>query len=262
MLSRSERYKLQKKKRRLFQVFGALIISVTISSGVTTANADQDISSLLTNWFNGKQTQSIQEIDKAITAEKELLKVELKEALKAEMKGAKAELDNFTAAEKNDRIASLNKYADELIAKINIDNTKEKEKVTDELNKIIEQAIKKMDGVKISTATPKSKPEPEKPKDNPEPIQPPDPKPEPQPVVEPIIDPTPVTDPIQEPVSEPKQPPVTDPIQEPVTEPIQPPVIEPTPEPIPSPDSSADAIIDSPLANRNTDVEDEKVDVE
>jgi len=31
MLSRSERYKKQKKKRRLLQVFGALIISVSIS---------------------------------------------------------------------------------------------------------------------------------------------------------------------------------------------------------------------------------------
>ena len=258
MLSRSERYKKQKKKRRLIQVFGALIISVSISTGVTTANADQDISSLLTNWFHGKQTESIQEIDKAITAEKELLKVELKQALKKEMQAAEDELDNFTEAEKNARIASLNKYAEELIAKINIDNTKEKEKVTDELNKIIAHAIKKMDGVKISPSTPKPKPEPEKPKENPEPIQEPDPKAEPQPVVEPIIDPTPVTDPIQEPVSEPIQPPVTNPIQEPVTEPIQPPVTEP----IPSPDSSSDAIINSPQANRNTDVEDEKVDEE
>ena len=141
MLSRSERYKKQKKRRRFLQVFGALIISVSIGSGVTTVNADQDISSLLTNWFNGKQTESIQEIDNAITAEKELLKVELKEALKAEMQSAEHELDTFTVDEKNARIASLNKYAEELIAKINIDNTKEKEKVTDELNKIIEHEI-------------------------------------------------------------------------------------------------------------------------
>ncbi len=246
MLSRSERYKKQKKKRRLIQVFGALIISVSISTGVTTTNADSDISSLLTNWFNGKQSESIQDIDKAIMAEKEKLKLELKEALKTEMQEAEAELDNFTEAEKNDRIASLNKYAEELAAKINIDNTEEKDKVTKELNKIIEQALKRMDGVKISPSTPKPKSQPEKPKENPEPIQAPDPMPEPQPVVEPIIDPTPVTDPIQEPV----------------TEPIQPPVTEPTPEPIPSPDSSSDAIIDSPQANRNTDVEEEKVEVE
>jgi len=262
MLSRSERYKKQKKRRRLIQVFGALILSVSIGSGVTTVNADQDISSLLTNWFNGKQSASIQEIDKAITAEKELLKLELKEALKAEMQAAKVELDNFTETEKKARIDSLNKYVAELIAKINIDNSGEKEKVTNELNAIIAKAIENMDTVKITPATPKSKSEPEKPKENPEPIQAPDLMPEPQPVVEPIIDPTPVPEPIQEPVTEPIQPPVTEPIQPPVIEPIQPPVTEPAPDPISNPDSSSDAIIDSPQANRNTDVEDEKVDVE
>lgn len=258
MLSRSERYKKQKKKRRLLQIFGALILSVTISSGVTTVNADQDVSSLLTNWFNGKQRQSIQEIDIAITVEKEKLKLELKEALRAEMQGAEDELNNFTEAEKKERIASLNKYADELAAKINIDNTKEREKVTKELNKIIEQAIKKMDAVKISPSTPKTKSKPEKPKENPEPIQAPDPKPEPQPVVEPIIEPTPVTEPIQEPVVEPIQTPVTEPVPEPVTEPIQPPITELTPEP--NPDSSSNEHIDSSQENRNTDVEDENVE--
>lgn len=258
MLSRSERYKKQKKKRRLLQVFGALIISVTIGSGVTTVNAGQDVSSLLANWFNGKQSESIQVIDKAITAEKEKLKLELKEALKAEIQGAEAELDKFTEAEKKARIASLNKYAEELAAKINIDNTEEKEKVTKELNKIIKQAIKKMDAVKISPSTPKPKSQPEKPKENPEPIQAPDQKPEPQLVVEPIIDPTPVTEPNQEPVVEPIQTPVTEPVPEPVTEPIQPPVTDPISEP--NRDSSSNALIDSPQGNRNTDVEDENVD--
>ena len=238
MLSRSERYKKQKKRRRLIQVFGALIISVSIGSGVTTVNADQDISSLLTNWFNGKQSASIQEIDTAITAEKELLKLELKEALKAEMQDAEYELDTFTDAEKNARIASLNKYAEELIAKINIDNSAEKEKVTNELNAIIAKAIKNMDAVKISPATPK--PKPEKPKENSKPKQ------------------TPVTEPVPEPVIE---PPVAVPVPEPVTEPAQPPVAEPITEPNPDP-ASSDAIIDSPQANRNTDVEDEKVEVE
>ena len=256
MLSRSERYKKQKKKRRLLQVFGALIISVSISTGVTTANADQDISSLLTNWFNGKQTESIQEIDKAITAEKEILKVELKEALKAEMQGAEAELDNFTETEKNDRIASLNKYAEELISKINIDNSAEKENVTKELNAIIAEAIKKMDAVKIPSSTPK--PKPEKPKENSKPEQTPTPEP-------------PVAEPLPEPISEPIQPPVAIPVPEPVTETGQSPDSEPTPEPVtetepitePNPDSaSTDAIIDSPQVNRNTDVEDEKVDAE
>ena len=244
MLSRSERYKKQKKRRRLIQVFGALIISVSIGSGVTTVNADQDISSLLTNWFNGKQSASIQEIDKAITAEKELLKLELKEALKAEMQAAEHELDTFTVAEKNARIASLNKYAEELIAKINIDNSAEKEKVTNELNAIIAKAIKNMDAVKISPATPK--PKPEKPKENSKPEQTPEP---------------PVTEPVSDPITEPIQPPVAVPVPEPVTEPAQPPVAEPITEPNPDPPSS-DAIIDSPQANRNTDVEDEKVEVE
>ncbi len=250
MLSRSERYKKQKKRRRLIQVFGALIISVSIGSGVTTVNADQDISSLLTNWFNGKQSESIHEIDTAITAEKELLKLELKAALKAEMQDAEQELDTFTDAEKNARIASLNKYAEELIAKINIDNSAEKEKVTNELNAIIAKAIKNMDAVKISPATPK--PKPEKPKENSKPEQTPTPEP-------------PVTEPVPEPITEPIQPPVAVPVPEPVTEPVQPPVTEPTPEPVtepitePNPDpASSDAITDSPQANRNTDVEDEK----
>ena len=247
------------------QVFGALILSVTIGSGMTTAYADTDISSLLTSWFNNKQTESIQEIDQAITAEKNILIADLKKELQKEMKAAEKELDKFTDEEKKNRIKALQDYAKQLIKNMEIDNKDQKKEITTKYDAIIEQAIAQMNGVEIPApkAAPEPTTKPDKPKENP--ITEPNPTPSP----EPIIEPPPVTEPIQPPpvsesVTEPMEP---APVPEPVTEPIQPaPIPDPPPqpitEPISNPESSSDIVIDSPQANRNTGVEDEKVEVE
>lgn len=55
------------------------MLSICIGSWMNIALADQDVGTLLTNWFNNKQSESIQEIDKAIKDEKEILLKQLKE---------------------------------------------------------------------------------------------------------------------------------------------------------------------------------------
>ena len=52
-------------------LLGALLVSICIGSGMNIAMADQDIETMLINWFNSKQSESNQEIDAAITTEKD-----------------------------------------------------------------------------------------------------------------------------------------------------------------------------------------------
>ncbi|WP_172371541.1 hypothetical protein [Sporosarcina jiandibaonis] len=130
--------------KRILIVVGALFLSISIGSGVKSAFAGQDINSLLTNWFNSKKTESINQIDKAITNEKELLMVELKKGLQAEIQHAEDELAQFTQDEIELRVEGLRSYADELLMNMSFDNSDEQAEISATLNAIYEQALKQM----------------------------------------------------------------------------------------------------------------------
>ncbi|MCZ8537284.1 hypothetical protein M9R32_08840 [Paenisporosarcina quisquiliarum] len=157
MLSRLEKYKKIQKRKKIFVVLAALVLSLGISSGMKTTFADADVSTLLLNWFKNKESESIKEIDAAITDEKTILIAQLKVELKNEMDSAKKELDAFTENQKSARIASLRQYANELIENLNIDTTEQQEKITAQINAIMNEAIAQMD--QAVTTVPETIPE-------------------------------------------------------------------------------------------------------
>lgn len=148
-MSRKEKYKA-KKQFRIKLLIGVLLLSSTIGGNIGMAFADQDIQSLLSNWFNQKGQESIQTIEDAIMTEKEQQKVRLKEELQSELKNSAQLMDQFTEEEKQKRIQALQEYADQLIKNMKLDNNKEKQKISDEMDKIIQKAINELDKIKLS----------------------------------------------------------------------------------------------------------------
>lgn len=140
--------------KRLLIVLGALFLSISIGSGVKSAFAGQGIQSLLTSWFEDKKTESINQIDKAITEEKDLLMVELKKELQAEMKQVDEELTQYTNKEIEQRINGLRKYADELLTNRQTEHNEANKEVSASLNAIYEQAVKQMNEVSPSSQVP------------------------------------------------------------------------------------------------------------
>ena len=184
LLSRLKTYKKQKQFKKVSILLGALLVSICIGSGMNIAMADQDIETMLINWFNSKKIESIKEIETAITSEKDQLKTTLTVELQNEMQLAENELASSTDAEKEQRISSLREYADSLLSSYKIDNSEEKEAMKENLDFIIKQAIAQMNGAAVPTSPlplPNPVPAPE--------LQP-APIPAPSPVVEPEDDST------------------------------------------------------------------------
>ena len=117
--------------KRILIVLGALFLSVSIGSGVKSAFAGQDINSLLTNWFNSKQTESINQIDEAITTEKDRLMIILKDGMETETQLANDKLTQFTKDQIEQRVSSLQAFVDELLGTMTVDTSEDKIKITD-----------------------------------------------------------------------------------------------------------------------------------
>ncbi|MEH7439307.1 hypothetical protein V7182_17680 [Neobacillus drentensis] len=148
-MSRKEKYK-PKKHFRIKLLIGVLLLSSTIVGNIGIAFADQDIHSLLSNWFNQKGQESIRTIETAIMTEKEQQKVRLKEELQSELTNSAQLMDQFTEEEKQKRIQALQEYADQLIENMKLDNDKEKQRIVAEMDQVIQKAIKELDKIKLS----------------------------------------------------------------------------------------------------------------
>ncbi|MET3575008.1 hypothetical protein ACFFIY_04870 [Bhargavaea ullalensis] len=134
-----------KLHKRLVLVIG-FCLCVMFGSGVGTALAGQDAGTMLENWFNGKRSQSVNEIDGAITAEKERLMGELRLKLNESIGSAANELDAFTAAEKQRRVKALNDYAASLMAGIGQGNADwGKDSYLADVQKAVDKAIQEID---------------------------------------------------------------------------------------------------------------------
>ncbi|MGE7769321.1 hypothetical protein ACQKMK_02150 [Viridibacillus arvi] len=151
---------------KLAMILGILLIGFSLGNGMKSAFADQDLQTMLTNWFNIKKTNSVSEIDQAITAEKEQLIGNIKGEIQLEMKRTADELATFKNAEKEQRIAALRDYTSELIANkkssIREDKEADMESYEAEINWIVEEAIAKINGTPISEK-PKQAPDSTKP---------------------------------------------------------------------------------------------------
>ncbi|MGE8203440.1 hypothetical protein ACQKP0_02670 [Heyndrickxia sp. NPDC080065] len=148
MITRKEKLgQNQRKHRKAKLLFGVLFLSLTIGSSIGVVFADQDIPTLLNNWFNKKGTESISVIEQAISTEKETQKERLKEELQKELKRSQKELEKFTDQEKKDRIKELREYTNQLIANLHIDNQKEEKSIKEQLKSIMNAAISEMEKV-------------------------------------------------------------------------------------------------------------------
>ncbi|CEG28694.1 hypothetical protein [Bacillus sp. B-jedd] len=139
----------KKSKLSLKFLIGVLLLSCIIISNIGVAYADQDIHSLLANWFNKNGQESISEIEKAIEEEKVKQRIRLKEELQLELKNSAQLLKQYTEDEKNKRIIALQQYADQLIKEMKLENNQaEKQRISAEMDNEVQKAIKELEKIK------------------------------------------------------------------------------------------------------------------
>lgn len=140
------------------------VLTLALGTGMNKALASQNIQSLLTSWFDTKKDASIEQIDQAITSEKERLMVELRASIKTDMKRADAELAQFTADETALRIRMLQDHAKALIEGLQVDSKAEKATITANLDAALVKAMAQLDS-SITVNPTVSEPKPAKGKD-------------------------------------------------------------------------------------------------
>src|SRR5699024_2603162 len=151
-----------KKKRRFPSklLIGILLSFIIIGGSINITFADYDISSIISNWFNEKGSEAVEEVNNAMDKEREKQTKRLKEELQSEIESTEEALETFKKEEIEKRSEVLRSYANELIANFEADdsmNSKEKEKIIEKLDKTVEQAIKKMNN---TTSKGPNKPKP------------------------------------------------------------------------------------------------------
>ncbi|WP_277584893.1 hypothetical protein [Psychrobacillus antarcticus] len=146
MLSRVEKYKKTQSLKKVMIIVVALLLSITLGSGVKTALADVDVQQLMAKWFSKKQDESIKEIDQAINTERKALMGQLKGQLNAEMQLAEKQLAEFTATQKQTRITALQEYANNIKAGMTIDSSEQQAAVMKNIDIILENAKAQLDG--------------------------------------------------------------------------------------------------------------------
>lgn len=145
MLSRIDKYKKKRKFKRTTITIGILVI-LGFSGGMKTALADLDIQGLLTNWFNNKKVESVQEIEGAVSLERDRLMQNLEVELQREIQAAENQLNSFTATQKQTRIAALQEYANNIKAGMTIDSSEQQAAVMKNIDIILENAKAQLDG--------------------------------------------------------------------------------------------------------------------
>ncbi|MGG0670377.1 hypothetical protein ABE073_17830 [Lederbergia citrisecunda] len=144
--------------RKVLSICAVLLLSIALGAGMNKALAGQNIQSLLTSWFDSKRDASINQIDEAITSEKERLMEELREAIRMEMQQSDAELAQFTADETALRLSMLQEYAANLIGGLHIDLTAEKAEIIANLDAALAEAMAYLDSSIIVPPPPISPP--------------------------------------------------------------------------------------------------------
>lgn len=133
-----------KKQQRLVFV-GLLLMAILFTAELKTAYASSNIQSLLTNWFEGKQQESIQSLEDEIMSEKEAQMTILKQEIAVSLDQVNKELANFTSIEAEKSKVELKIYTEKLIQSIEIEEQGKQEEFLSELEKILEEAYSKIE---------------------------------------------------------------------------------------------------------------------
>lgn len=146
MLSRMQKYKKSRRIKKTLIISGILVLSIGLGTGMKSALADVDVQQVMANWFSKKQDASIKEIDQAIDSERDILMGQLKGQLSTEMQLAEKQLAEFTATQKQTRIAALQEYANNIKAGMTIDSSEQQAAVMKNIDIILENAKAQLDG--------------------------------------------------------------------------------------------------------------------
>lgn len=138
------------------------MLFIFLGSGVQSVLAGNDIGAMMKNWFAKEQSQSVEEVYSAISAEKDLLLAELQQTIDEEKQRAIQELEQFKQQEIANRISSLRSYAANLAEGITIDTSAEKASIIAELDAIFANAMSQMSGTSSTTRPPLTGENPEK----------------------------------------------------------------------------------------------------
>lgn len=147
MQKRSERHSRQKRPFHK-KIVIAVIIAITIplsSLTVLVADADENITSILKDWFTKQETDAIEEIDNSISKVQDEQVKRLKSTIKDMLDEQKEEMNTIVDTEKQKRTESLEAYTDELIAEFKEEYPDTIELPTSELDNTIETAKKQME---------------------------------------------------------------------------------------------------------------------
>ncbi|WJY26442.1 hypothetical protein [Sporosarcina trichiuri] len=140
--------------RKVFILLFAVLLMWTAGTGGSHVLADTSIQGRLIGWFDKQKNQSIQEMDQAITAEKNRLMDRLRFELQLETQRAQAQLAQHTAAETAGSIQELQKYADALSAKIHVSNDSQKAAVSSAVDDALKRAKAIIQGAAVVPEVP------------------------------------------------------------------------------------------------------------
>lgn len=185
--------------RKAIIILFLLLIGLSAGGGLNKAFADQNIQSRLTDWFEKRKSDSISEMETAITAEKKRLINQLRVELKLETQRAQVQLAEHTAAETAHSIKELQKYAADLSAGIHVNNDAEKAAVSTNMDAALAEAMALLKGSAVVPKLP-AVPQPELPPDKDKATV------ESENATEQKTDPNPTPVPIEKPVEQPSEP--------------------------------------------------------
>lgn len=127
--------------------FIVMIAAIIIVSSLNSVFAEKDISGLLTEWFQTKKSESIEDVERAIIEEQKVQTERLKAKLQEEIEEANTRLQEFTEDEKNKRVEAIRNYADELLESIDTRETELMADIDEAINEIINHAMDEIDEV-------------------------------------------------------------------------------------------------------------------
>src|SRR5699024_2785507 len=158
MKSRRETHKRKKLPFKKILIGAVLLIGV-VGSSVTITFADQDIESLLTNWFDNTKDEALQDLEEAVSKEQKEQTKRLKEELQSEVEAAEKQLNQFTEEQKEKILKELQRYTDQLIDSIEITNEEKEKEIETKLYYIFEETKEKMNKILLEEKQQKQKAE-------------------------------------------------------------------------------------------------------
>jgi len=137
------------KSRLLKFLIGIVFLLVVGISSLDVVFAEQDISTLMDQWFDQKKSEALVSVQSSVSSEKEAQMVRLKQHLQSEMERAEKEMQLFEEEQIRISVKNLREHTEHLISTIKIDNAAEKQAAINRLHQIYNEAVLEMGSVEL-----------------------------------------------------------------------------------------------------------------